>query len=114
LMHDVNKKPPRSLAGAMSAWTIATSDLFRRHVAAQDVAERLPLLALEALHLQLADRGEVVRSGVDLDAGQQGVRREVLQARGLLHQIGAGEIVAALFQRLDQRLRGTIAVDDAG
>ncbi len=49
--------------------------LFGSHVAAQDIAELFPLFALEALHLELFDRGEVVRTGVDGDARQDGVRR---------------------------------------
>ena len=39
------------------------------------LAEQFPLLALEPLHLQLGYRGEVGGRGVDLDAGQQRVRR---------------------------------------
>src|SRR6478736_8578120 len=49
--------------------------------AADDIAEQLPFLALEPLHLKLLDRGEVGGAGVDLDAWQQGVGRKVLQAR---------------------------------
>src|SRR5450631_1221571 len=41
--------------------------------AADDVAEQIPLLALEAHHLKLLDRGEVGCCGVDLHARQQGV-----------------------------------------
>src|SRR5439155_26293547 len=74
----------------------------RGDVAADDLAEQFPLLALEELHLELGNRREIGRAGVDLDAWQQRVRREVLQVRGLLHEIGAGEIVAAHFQNLGQ------------
>ena len=38
--------------------------------------------------------------GVDLDARQQRVGREVLQARGLLHDVRAGEVVAAHLENL--------------
>src|SRR5437016_3911542 len=57
--------------------------------AANDVAEQLPFLALEPLHLKLLDRGEVGRRGVDRHAGQQGVGRKVLDARRLLHDVFA-------------------------
>src|SRR3954447_25293555 len=45
---------------------------------ADDVAEQVPLLALEPHHLQLLDHGEVGRASVDLDSGQKGVWRKVL------------------------------------
>src|SRR3981189_33525 len=56
-------------------------------VGADDVAEQLPLVALELHQLQLADRSEIVRAGVDLDARQQHFGTKVLQVRGLLHNI---------------------------
>src|ERR1019366_3977446 len=81
-------------------------------VAADDIAEQLPPLALEALQLKLADRGEDGRRGVDLDAGQQDFGAEILEACGLLHDVFAGEVVAALLQHLNQGLRDAIADDD--
>src|ERR1700753_1305651 len=53
--------------------------------AADDGGEQFPLLVLEPHHLKLFDRIEIGRAGIDLDAGKQGVGREVLEARGLLH-----------------------------
>ena len=53
-----------------------------------------------------------VGAGVDLDAGQQHVGREILQVRRLLHDVLAGEIVAALLQHLHQGLRRAVAVHD--
>src|SRR5713226_4628642 len=47
-------------------------------VGADDDTEQFPLLALEPHQLKLADRGEIGRAGVDLDAGQQHFRPEVL------------------------------------
>ena len=50
-------------------------------------------------------------AGVDLDAGQQHVAGEILQARGLLHHVLAREVVAALLQHLHHGLRRRIAID---
>src|ERR1700709_681586 len=79
--------------------------------AADDVAEQLPFFTLEAHQLKLLDRREVGGRGVDLDAGKQRVGRKILQACGLLHHGGTGQIVAAHLQHLHQRLRGPVAED---
>src|ERR1700739_112113 len=97
----VNKKPPRMLSRRLLCYSRSATSL-RGDVAGNDVTEQFPLLTLEALHLQLGDRGGVGGRGVDLDAGQQRVRRKVLQARRLLHDVGAGEVVAAHFQHLGE------------
>src|ERR1700687_1933085 len=52
---------------------------------ADDVAEQIPFAALELHHLELFDRGEIGGRSIDLDAGDQGIRRKILQAGGLLH-----------------------------
>src|ERR1700744_2656605 len=110
-----NKKPPASQARGASFSRRPRKP--RRgipkliaQIAGDDLAEQVPLLALEAHHLELADRREVGRRGVDLDARQQRVGLEILQARRLLHHVLAREIVAALLQHLHQRLRHAIAV----
>src|SRR3954453_2021934 len=82
-------------------------------VGADHVSEQLPLLALELLELKLADRREIGRRGVDLDARQQRLGAEVLQARRLLYDVLAREIVAALLQDLNQRLGHGIADEGA-
>src|SRR5260221_2434145 len=81
-------------------------------LAADGLADQLPLLSLEPLHLQLGDRGKIGGRGVDLDARQQRIRRKVLQARRLLHDVGAGEIVTAHFQRRRQGLGCAVTIDD--
>src|SRR4051812_18254618 len=53
-------------------WSVA-------EIAADDVAEQFPLLALEPHHLQLRDRREVGGQGGDRDAGQHGVGHKILQ-----------------------------------
>src|SRR3977135_1571329 len=58
-------------------------------IAADDVAEQVPFLALELHQLKLADRGEIGRAGVDHDAGQQDFGTEILQAWRLLHSVVA-------------------------
>src|SRR3569832_1373739 len=79
------------------------------YLTGDDVTEQLPLLALESYHLELLDRSKIVRRGVDLDAGQQRVGLEILQARRLSHDVLAGEIVAAHLKHLHHGLRGGIA-----
>src|SRR4051812_34000895 len=97
---------------------IAASSLFwlfpRSHasdLAVQDRPERLERLALELTHLHLFDRVEVRRTGVDLDARQRHAGFEILQIGGLVHDILAREVVAALLQHLHQGARHAVAVD---
>src|SRR5216684_5489914 len=70
-------------------------------VRADDVAEALPCVALEAHQLQLRQRSEIGGAGVNLDAGQQAAEFEILDAGGLLHDVFAGEVVAALLQHVN-------------
>src|SRR6266403_3846912 len=80
--------------------------------AADDVPEQFPFLALEPHHLKLLDRGEVGRRGADRHAGQQGVGRKLLQARRLLHDVFAGQIIAAHLKNLHHGLGYAVAVHD--
>src|SRR5713101_8600683 len=77
--------------------------------AAYDVTEQFPALALEFPELKLLDRSEVSRAGVDRDAGQEPFQLQILDARGLFHDIRAGKIVAALFENIDHRLSNIVA-----
>src|SRR3954452_7515333 len=77
------------------------SDLSGR-LALQHLAEQLEVLAREAGQLHLADRMEVGRAGVDLDTRQQPRNFHVMQVGGLLHDVAAGEVGAALLQLLPQ------------
>src|SRR6476469_7054546 len=72
------------------------------NVGADDVSEPFPGFALELHQLQLRKRGEVAGAGVNLDAGQQPAEFKVLDARGLLHDVRARQVVAALLQYLRQ------------
>src|SRR5216683_3700638 len=74
-------------------------------IGADDVAEQVPLLAVEFHQLKLADRREIIRAGIDLDAGQQDFGPEILQVSRLLHDVFASEIVAAHLKNLHQGLR---------
>src|ERR1700760_4945675 len=110
----LNKKPPRQSRGgcvfssqAASARAPSLPSLARG--GRGDVREHLPFLALETHHLQLLDRRVIGRRSVDLDAGEQRVRLEILQARGLLHDVVARQVVAAHLQHLHQRLRNAVA-----
>src|SRR5260221_635229 len=79
--------------------------------AVQHRAERLERFAGKARHLHLLDREEVGCAGVELYSGQEHPELDVLQAGGLLHHVGAGEIVAALLENLHHGLRDEMAVD---
>src|ERR1700694_3165613 len=75
-----------------------------------DRAEQFPALAVELHHLQLLVDAIIGRRGAADDAGQGQIEMNVLQAGGLLHDVLAGEIVAAARKHLDQQLRGRVAV----
>src|SRR5258708_22616646 len=74
-----------------------------RSVVLNDRPEQLPALAVELHHLQLLVDAIVGRRGVADDTGQRQIKLNVLQAGGLLQDVVAGEIVAALLQDLDQK-----------
>src|SRR6202040_3290475 len=78
-------------------------------VAAYDLTEQLPTLALEFPELKLFDRSEVRRAGVDRDARQEPFQLQTLDASSLLHDICAGKIVAALFKNMNHRLSNIVA-----
>src|ERR1700730_5241640 len=87
-------------------------EILAADVAGDDVAEQLPLLALEPLQLKLADRGEISRAGVDHHARQQHFGAEILEVCRLFHDVFASQIVAALLQHLNHGLRDAVADDD--
>src|SRR5262245_38855282 len=64
------------------------------------LAEQHPALAVELGELFLLDRREVGRARVDLDARQQEWQLEVLDVRGLLHDVLARQVVAALLDHV--------------
>src|SRR2546430_7222557 len=108
------RKPPQG-ASLARVYGLVSADRRMRsaaHVAGDDVAEQFPPLALEPLQLQLADRGEVGRRGIDGDAGQQDFGAEVLEVGRLLHDVCTGEVVVALLEHLDHCLRDAVADDD--
>src|SRR5262245_39440184 len=76
----------------------------------EDRAEQFPALAVELHHLQLLVDAIVVRRGVGDDARQVQVELDVLEAGRLLHDVLAGQIVAARLQHMDQQLRGGVAI----
>src|ERR1700681_4005071 len=109
------RKPPQGAAGFLArARKGSQSDgkASAPDVSADDVAEQLPPLALEALQLQLADRGKIGRAGVDHHAGQKNFGAEILQVGCLFHDVLAGEIVTALLQHLYQGLANAVSDDD--
>src|SRR5262249_17745069 len=68
----------------------------RLSLGTDDVTEQVPFAVGEAHHLELLDRREVGRAGVDLDAGHDRGRGEIFQVCRLLHHGCAREVVAAL------------------
>ena len=115
--------PPDATAGAGNDCDFALQKSVRHRHCARDVshwpqhlAEQHPALAVEARELQLLERIEVGRTGVDLDPGQQHRQLEILEAGGLPHHVLARQLVAALLEHLHQGLRGTVAihVEDIG
>ena len=78
-------------------------------LATDDIAEQFPTLALEFPELKLLDRSEVTCAGVDRDVWQEPFQLQTLDARGLLHDIRAGKIVAALFENMNHRLSNIVA-----
>src|ERR1700676_4409721 len=88
------KKPPQDFGGVFVAPLRAGRSLDKPSapdVAADHVAEQLPLLALELHQLKLVDRGEIGRRGIDHDAREQDFGAEVLEVGRLLHVVSPGE-----------------------
>ena len=80
---------------------------------AHDGPEPLPAFALEPHHLQLFDGSEIVR--ICLDAGSRKIDADLeIEIGGLLHDILAGQVVAALAQHLFKTLGNAIAEDGRG
>src|SRR4051794_4915350 len=84
-----------SLVG-MSRAMVSRPEVLTPDFAIDDGSKRIPLLALKLHHLKLLDGVEIRLVGVDLDTGQQGVGREVLQARSLFHDVFTRQVVAGL------------------
>src|SRR5215213_2358658 len=79
-------------------------------VAADHVAEQIPLVALELHQLKLRDRSEIGSAGVDFNARQQTAELKILDARRLLHNVFSCEIVTTGLQHMHEPLRDGIAV----
>src|SRR5215813_9419025 len=92
------------------AWrSIASTDR-----AGQQVAEQIPACAVEFAHLDLFERRKIGRRCIELDAGQRQRHDKVLEVRGLLHDVLARQLVAALLDDLRRRIGKAIAGDVAG
>src|SRR3954463_15074572 len=105
------KRPPATvLQGAFPvvSWRLTLA----ADVAAQDLAEQFPSLALELLQLNLRDRREVGRAGVDLDAGQQATEFKPLDVGRLFHDVLTREVIAARLEDVDKSLRHGVAEHD--
>src|SRR5262249_6794735 len=92
--------PPAQKKGRHSAFCPLVRIRGSGALAVQDVAEQLPVLALEARQLRRLDRIVVGRAGVDRDARQQQRRLELLVVGRLFHDVLTGQVVAALLKRL--------------
>src|ERR1700722_1640224 len=80
-----------------------------RPSAAQHVAEQFPTLAVEFLQPHLVHREEAGRARTDPNARQQHGQFHI-DVRRLLHQVLAGQLVAALLDRLYEGHGDQIAV----
>src|SRR6266571_5255261 len=79
--------------------------LLARSLGRDHLSERLKALALETLHFHRLDRIEIGGAGVDLDALDYHRQLETLNTCSLLHDVGAGQVVAALLQDVHQKGR---------
>src|SRR5205807_1706822 len=79
--------------------------------AADRRSEQFPFLALEASKPYLLDGREISRACVDRNARQQLLGPEAVQVCGQFHNVLAREVIPALFQHLDKRLRNIVASD---
>src|ERR1700712_5962877 len=80
-------------------WREASNALLR--VAVDDRAEQLPFLAGKFHHLNLLDRIEIRRRGLDADSRDIGVDLEI-HVRDYLHDVLPRQVVAAALQHLYQ------------
>src|SRR5215469_2918719 len=64
--------------------------------AGQQITKQIPACAVESRHLHLFDRREIGRAGVGRDTWQEHRHGEIMQAPGLLHDVLAGQLIAAL------------------
>src|ERR1700674_350001 len=87
----------------------STTSCLPADLATDDIAEQFPTLALEFPELKLLDRSEVSCAGVDCDAGQEAFQLQILDARGMVHNVRAGKIVTALFEDMNHRLSNVVA-----
>src|ERR1700730_11340492 len=78
-------------------------------LATDDIAEQFPTLALEFPELKLLDRSEVSCAGLDCDAGQKPFKVQILDARGMVHNVRARKIVTTLFEDVNHRLSNVVA-----
>src|ERR1700688_286306 len=100
---------PPMLGAMTSRRFIRSPHALPADLATDDIAEQFPALALEFPELKLLDRSKVSCAGVDRDTGQEPFQLQTLDARGLLHDIRAGKIVAALFENMNHRLSNIVA-----
>src|SRR4051794_27862092 len=78
-------------------------------VAADEIAEQFPTLAMEFPELKLFYRSEVSCIGVDRDAGQESFQLQILDVGGLPHDVRTSKIVAALLENMNHGLRDIVA-----
>src|SRR5882757_4251704 len=76
-----------------------------------DIAKQFPGLALEPGESKGLDWIKVRSTRVDGDARQQHRNTQAAQVGSLLHDVGAGKVVAATLQNFDKRCRDGVSVD---
>lgn len=81
-------------------------------VAADDVAEQIPLLALESHHLQLADGCEVGGAGVDLTPGSKVSGVACFRPAPCFITFARVRSSPQIWRTIRQGLGGAVAIDD--
>src|SRR5215208_1572902 len=84
--------------------------LARRAGVLEDRAEHFPTLTVEPHHLQLLVDAVIGWRGIGEDTRQRQIEHDVLEAGRLLHDVFAGEIIAALLEHMDHQLRGRVGI----
>src|SRR5260370_8872212 len=88
------KSPCDKAAGAASLVVSRSGGGSAADIAADDLAEQIPLLAVELHQLKLRDRGEVSSTGINLDARHQAAPFKSLDPGGLLHDFLPPDLVS--------------------
>src|SRR6266436_6306874 len=89
----------RGRAFSAAPWLILVAS--RSSGAVQEIADHHELVVAKLDHIAVLDRTIVGGRCIELDAGHQERQRDVLEVRGLRHDVLAAQIVLALLEHHD-------------